>query len=515
MEVDMSDFMGSLYNLKGPLKEWHTLQNRQPIPNHLRSQFADPSTTSVVGLGLVKAICRMLAGVQGTFSQTQDRWSICFPSSSSKAMRVLGGSRTTWWAETGVGYLVAVAAIVDAHLACNRAVATEFLSTWQQLLVAISATGKTAPYRYADLQALNGQCDEPMIQAVDALYHYLKKREPQVQVVAGKDPSPMLADPSFMDVFLKPTGKAAAPTKAPQAKDTALVKTLRRLIRRGGTALLVGQTGSGKTHAAKDASLKENCRLVLVKGRPGLDDRQFYGGVYPIGTGFQWIDGPLAEAWRLAANQSVALLIDELARLDGYHLAALIGALDSVKGSELNFIQGTQGHWIDHVDYYLLTLPTGERLVAPTANLTIIATSNLGSDYVQIQQAFDPALLRRFALHLEVERLEADQERLILKQHGLSDRTAQLFVETEKFTLSNLPTNGGLLQRPLNIGTLINWATEAKALADEGLVWAKAITEAASYTAIPYCCPRMSDGTLEQPAVKLLAEEINRLTAQK
>jgi MoxR-like ATPase len=514
----MSEFMGSLFNLNGPLKEWPSLLKKETIPLNLRSKSSDPVNGAVVGLGLVKALCRVLMGVQGTITTQQNRWSCCFPSSSTPAMRVIGGDLNTWWAATGVGYLVAVAAIVDAHLKPNHNLAREFLSAWESLVTGITVIKGKGPFTASDLDDVSVPCRDAMMHAVDCLYHYLKKRTSILTVQPIKDPSPLLADPAFMDVLLH-SSPSLTTTVQPVAKavvqqgiDSPLVKTLRRLIRRGGTALLVGPTGSGKTHAAKEAALKENCCLVIVKGRPGLDDRQFYGGVYPVGTGYQWVDGPLAESWRLAANQPIALLIDELARLDGYHLAALIGALDSVKGSELNCIQGTQGNWCDNDDYYLLTLPTGERLVAPAINLTIIATSNLGSDYVQVQQAFDPALLRRFALHLDVQRLEADQEKKILIDLGLPQAMAELLVAVEKFSLAHLPTQGGLLQRPLNIGTLLNWATEAKAMVAEGMKWPQAIIDAAQITAIPYCTPRMSDGTLEQPALKLLTEEIIRLT---
>jgi nitric oxide reductase NorQ protein len=249
----------------------------------------------------------------------------------------------------------------------------------------------------------------------------------------------------------------------------------------------------------------------VVKGRPGLDDRQLYGGIYPTANHFQWVDGPLAQAWRLAQETPVVLLIDELARLDPYHLAALIGALDRLSGAELRAVLDQDELAAitgldDTADYYLLQLPNGDRLLAPCRHLTIVATTNLGSDYVQVQTSFDAALLRRFAVQLQIERLEAEVRQQAMMAYGVTSDLAERMTALEDYTTIQTGAHGGLLQRELNLGTVLAWAEEGRALVDEGLCWDAALTLCLPYTVAPFCCPRLSDGSLETAAIDVLLD---------
>jgi nitric oxide reductase NorQ protein len=352
-----------------------------------------------------------------------------------------------------------------------------------------------------------------MMAATDALYYAIKALGPTI--LNEPDPEPRTIMPGALEtvIYGQPTSGPPTPTASPlPTVTTSTVHTIRRLIRRGGTALLVGPTGVGKTYAVKQAVLAECARLVVVKGRPGLDDRQLYGGIYPTEEHYRWIDGPLAKAWRAAhAGERVVLVIDELARLDPYHLAALIGALDPVTGTEVQSmhisIDVDEQQW-----YYVLSLPNGDDLVAPCPHLSVLATTNLGSDYAQLQTTFDAALLRRFALHLDIEGLPSDVQRdiLVYEQH-VPANVAMVLVASAEFSSNATAANGGLLQRELNLGTLINWAIEAQALVMEGASWSTAVRDTAEITAIPFACPRLADGRLEAPAAQMLREHIATL----
>ena len=85
---------------------------------------------------------------------------------------------------------------------------------------------------------------------------------------------------------------------------------------------------------------------------------------------------------------------------------------------------------------------------------------------------------------------------------------ASALVAVEEFSIANTASQGGLLAEALNLGVLLDWGQEAQALADDGTPWPQALVDAAKYTAIPFCCPRLSDGRLEPPAVNMLRSEI-------
>jgi hypothetical protein len=226
--------------------------------------------------------------------------------------------------------------------------------------------------------------------------------------------------------------------------------------------------------------------------------------------------------WWLAAASTegarVVLVLDELARFDPYHLAPLMGVLDRVRGAALQRLAGLR----DEVraalqpdeDYRVLKLPNGERLIAPADRLSVLATTNLGADYIQTQQEFDAALLRRFDLHLDVQRLEAPERRAILVGHGLPPRVADVLVAIEDYSVQETGAHNGLLRRELNLGTCVTWATEARELVREGgLGWGEAVVSAAELAAIPFACPRDTDGYLEAPSAQSLREQIRRVVA--
>ena len=354
-----------------------------------------------------------------------------------------------------------------------------------------------------------------MIATTNTLYYAINAFTPTIEAASDPQSRPIYRCAIETIIYGQPATLPPGPTRrmpASPPSTTGTAATVQRLIRRGGTALLVGPTGVGKTYAVKQAVLAEGARLVIVKGRPGLDDRQLYGGIYPTQDHYQWIDGPLAKAWRMAhAGEQVVLTIDELARLDPYHLAALIGALDPVSGAEVRSMQ-LPLETDDHTLYYVLSLPNGDNLVAPCRHLSIVATTNLGSDYAQLHTTFDAALLRRFSLQLDIESLPGDVQRhILIREQRLPEDAATVLVASAEFSTTAIAANGGLLQRELNLGTLINWAAEARALVDDGTTWSDALRTAADLTAIPFACPRLADGRIEVPAAQMLREHLDTL----
>jgi hypothetical protein len=541
--------LAPLYNLRDN-SFWPTLQPHQRIPATLASARAVSGRPSSVGLGMVKAVCTVLfagrlAGL--AYDASAGHWTgITLSWSSPGTRHLLGGDATTWWCEH-LSYLTGVAALLDA-LTLSRAevCAQEFVARWAAFLHVIERElGAPPPYPDSLLSqaAQSRACTDGIMAVTDALYFCTQGRSGQggtpTTVLETCDPRPLPPHAGAVERWIYGQGAntraGASATPVPHLPitsptsgagptgplDMGPVATLRRLIHRGGTALLVGPTGVGKSIAARQAAVAEGATLVLVEGWPGLEDRDLFGKVYPVegpdGRSFAWVDGPLAEAWRLAASGTrVVLVLDELARFDPYHLAPLMGALDRVRGAQLQHLAGLRNDVRSSLqpdeDYRVLKLPNGERLIASAAQLSVLATTNLGADYIQTQQDFDAALLRRFDLHLDIERLEAHARRAILEGHGLPPRMADVLVAIEDYSVQETGAHNGLLRRELNLGTCVTWATEARELVREGgLGWGEAVIAAAELTVIPFACPRDTDGYLEAPSAQSLREQIRRV----
>jgi MoxR-like ATPase len=510
---------------------WPSLSRKRSIPPHCASQSALRQKPPELGVGLVRALVLLLTHgaierVAFDGSGPFPYWSVTTLSTSGAGRHFLGGGQTAWHVDHA-GYLVGVALAVDALTLCAaEPAAAEFLAGWDALLAGLRRVhGSEPPYPAADLALVSARLDEEMMRATDALYFYGRAR---VEAQAPLALTAVLEEPDAV----RPSGApddyeryilrrpVAAPASAParprvgSAEGPGLTAQLRRLLRRGGAALLVGETGAGKSKLARLAAIEEGRRLVQVTGFPGMTDREFYGEVRPVATAtgreYVWVDGPLSEAWRLAqAEVPTTLIIDELARLDPYYQSPLLEALDRISGADLRHIAGVpQPEAIaSEGTYRMLRLPTGERLVASTQHLSAVATSNVGDEYVQLQQKFDAALLGRFDAQYTVERLDTQTRAQILaRYHGLPDAVARAIAGFEDETTRHTPTHGGLLARALNLRVAISWGLEARAEVEDGARWVDALRTAAESTVIPYCCGRDSQGALEAPAVDALRE---------
>lgn len=312
-----------LYDYNKPIREWPSLSRFQAIPDYQKSKYAELKS-SVSGLGLLKAITAVLCRSQGDFQDNQQTWTIRVrSSSSSKREYVLSGDQTSWYVVSATCYLLAIAGIMDAHTPAGQRHPPEFFERWQNFVAELELFCHTkAPFTPEQLQraSKNANLNDLCMGVCDALSYYLRYRIPEIAVIDQPAPNPSDSNhQKFEQIVFGCVAHSEIQCSTP------LVKSLRRLIRRGGTALLCGSTGVGKTEAVKAASLAEGAALVKMAGHPGLDDRQLFGSTYPDGKGgFQYVEGPLSEAWRYAAEgKKVVLLIDELARMDPYYHSVL------------------------------------------------------------------------------------------------------------------------------------------------------------------------------------------------
>ena len=409
-------------------------------------------------------------------------WQVKFCSQSQGEFHFFEGNLKTWSLELTQSYLLAVAAIVDAiYLATNDSnkvnqertnLAKAFYSIWTCFLEEIELlVGGIPPYELTQLHQITNNLKYNVIlsNVIDALRKYLRCVDSSNVKIVDKFVSqeePFKSNAEFLQASFGYISK--------QKNHSPIVNHLQRAISRGCTALLTGATGIGKTESVKAACLKAGAYLVQIHGHPGLEDRQLFGSTYPDGKGsFAYVEGPLTEAWSYAAEgNKVVLLIDELARMDPYYHAVIIGALDSQSGKEIKarprIYTQVKDTIIDEERYYVLSLPNGTHLVAPVTNLSLICTTNLGSDYQQATSQLDPSLLRRFQLQFDVKRLEPETKVNILRQQGLPRKVVKLMVDMEDWTAIHTAAQGSLLRAEANLGFLINWAKEAKCLFKRG-----------------------------------------------
>lgn len=153
--------------------------------------------------------------------------------------------------------------------------------------------------------------------------------------------------------------------------------------------LIVGEKGSGKTRSVYEHLEKEGLEHIFIGGDPDIEAIDLKGMLIPAPSGDKlWIDGPLTEAFRKAANgQKVVLFIDEMLRISPSGLATLIPSL--TLNHKEQYVLKT-GRVIDEKDGIART----ETLHAPRENFWVIATTNIGAGYDV--SALDDALEDRF-----------------------------------------------------------------------------------------------------------------------
>jgi hypothetical protein len=160
--------------------------------------------------------------------------------------------------------------------------------------------------------------------------------------------------------------------------------------------LVKGGQGSGKTYGAREWGKKFDY-YVEFGFTPETMPSDMFG--FPTAK-TDWVDGPIAKAWRnAAAGKKVFVLLDEIYRGQG-------AARDSM-------LTPLTPRTIDGKDYYaintgrpLVDPTTGvegtEELLAPTENIAIVATTNVGARF-NVNPGDNAEKERFIIIHVEVD----------------------------------------------------------------------------------------------------------------
>ena len=491
-------------------------QDRMKIPRNCQSQIALElgDLEQILEIETLKAIYYVLCRSKGKVSR--DSWRLTLKLLSGNEIS-LHGDRNNWYVHSREDMYSYIAAILNAHTNNEQRNSQEFSGCWMAMIKHLRLlVGNTL---YFSEKQLNCAIETPnfrksILKVCASLYAYAISQfaadNSSVNLIYEAFPEVHSYDWSFEHTVLQYQPKKLSPCP--------VAAKLERNISQGTTSLLIGATGTGKTEMVKKAALAVGAELIKVAGHPGMDDRQLYGSTYPSAKGgFEFVEGPLPEAWQRACDRLVVLLIDEVARMQPEYHAVLIGALDKLSSKEVKarqrFMENASISIQDDELYYVLILPNGRILIAPAKNLSIICTTNLGSDYSQATTEIDAALLSRFQSVIELEQMPRDTLVNILwsdEQVPLS--VATLISELGQYTSSNTAVNGGLLAREANIRVLKNWAKEALSLVQQvGSSWHESIVQSCETTLIPFVCSRLSNGKLDPIAKNMLFEELNSL----
>lgn len=339
-----------------------------------------------------------------------------------------------------------------------------------------------------------------------ALHHLTDTLDAETRALHEQGSLTVLRDTDREDAFRdarEDLNLAQLLTPRVSASGSTPAQKLARLTRRGGAALLVGPPGTFKTETAKRVAVEQGMTLVIAKGAPGIEDRDFLGGVYPSLQGPAWVDGPISRAFLAAAQGKTLLLIDEVLRYQPEALNVLIGAMDTVSTAEALAV-GIPAEHLHGDRHHLLPLPNGDHLVCPTANLTWVMTTNLGDDHLQTADRIDAALLSRIDHVIDFDVPDEATARALYTQIGGSEEVSEAVFQAELVTRDALSGAGAQTIRALDARKSIALIKEVVALRDEGLSLAAALQEAFETIALPHCCARDSAGRLEEAAAGML-----------
>lgn len=202
--------------------------------------------------------------------------------------------------------------------------------------------------------------------------------------------------------------------------------------------LVRGEQGASKTYTARrlGQSGMFEC-YVEVACYAGIEGIDLIGGyVQQAGTaGLVWCDGPIAQAFRSAASgKSTFLLVDEILRIPARERGVLLTSLTPDNGvyrlrvPRIANVQDGVGAW--------------ETIEAPVANLSIVATTNVGGRF-GVEDDDDAQAERWVPLTVRVDedavaRVLAD----ICATYSWADRVrdglVKLFVEGRRLKAGNL-----------------------------------------------------------------------------
>jgi predicted kinase len=160
--------------------------------------------------------------------------------------------------------------------------------------------------------------------------------------------------------------------------------------------LVKGGPGSGKTFGARQHG-KQFDRYIEIGISPDTEACDLLGFPTPVEP---WIDGPLTEAFRLAAaGKTVCCVMDEILRAKAGARQTLLTPLSKAEINGEYFYRLRTGRSLTDP---VTGCKVSEEILAPCSNLAIIATTNVGGKYDV--QTPDPAEKDRFKpVHVEVE----------------------------------------------------------------------------------------------------------------
>lgn len=461
---------------------------KAPTPKEHISEFfrPDQDRTPQIAKGCIRTILNMLCGkidisVRGSdFLLTKDN-QICFSRFNAAE------GRFEWWVED---HLLMPAAMVMQSILSPEVpdVAKYFRAFIKTLPPSNTLFSEQQLTQYKNPERIGA-----IIQLADAVYFGLKTAEENGLITAGGEPTKSELDhfePYDLSKHLKKT----------TSKEMELLKLA---VNEGNTVLLMGPTGTFKTEMAKRAALEQNANLVIMKGQAEMSDRDFFEGIIPTPDGPKVVDGPVTEAFRKAQSAKTVLLLDELLRFRGDYLGAMVGALDQYSPQEIAAMGLTppQEEVLGaNSRYYCLRLPSGQKVVTPVKNLCVIATTNMGDDYVQENQ-IDTALFSRFNFRVMVN--YPSDESILALYDQVSPRYAQMALEMDKYTRNHLFEHGGLLKRESNVRVGMNFLK----LIESGIDAVVAL----EVTYIPECAPVDSSGRYDQACQQSMTEDLNHI----
>lgn len=247
---------------------------------------------------------------------------------------------------------------------------------------------------------------------------------------------------------------------------------------------LCGPAGASKTWQARLFGSAGFDHVIEVQCLSDMEPRDFIAGPTPgeQTKGFRapFVDGPLAKAWRLAAKgDTVLIILDEVGNVPKSAKQAFQSCLSPYGeyGEEMTkLVTGRAIEAINvngdplppsHADYHA---PYIEEIVAPFANISIVGTQNVGSEYDCPEDS--PAITARLMpFHVETDpKLIKAAVGGRLKEHFSWSSTINSWVIialTQLWKSSVEAKSKSLLNRELSLREMMVCVSKIKCVSDD------------------------------------------------